>query len=73
MSPVSHPSCTQATNYEHKLKSEFELSEDHLRLAFILPHTIAFEPYVIAFDTMSKLDTYTYSKKARNFLFHCSH
>ena len=49
-----------------KLKSEFHLSEDELKTAFTLPHNVALEPYVKAFQfkilnsilfTNTKLDT----------------
>ena len=33
-----------------KLKSEFHLSEDELKAAFTLPHNVALEPYVKAFQ-----------------------
>ena len=33
-----------------KLKCEFDLSDDELKQAFSLPHSIAFEPYVKAFQ-----------------------
>ena len=36
-------------NYAQKLKLDFNLSNDDLRKAFLLPHSIAFEPYVKAF------------------------
>ena len=37
-------------NYAQKLKLDFNLSNDDLRKAFLLPHSIAFEPYVKAFQ-----------------------
>ena len=32
------------------LKCEFDLSDDELKQAFCLPHSIAFEPYIKAFQ-----------------------
>ena len=37
-------------NYAQKLKLDFNLSNDDLRKAFLLPHSIVFEPYVKAFQ-----------------------
>ena len=37
-------------NYAQKLKLDFNLSNDDLTKAFLLPHSIAFEPYVKAFQ-----------------------
>ena len=37
-------------NYAQKLKLDFNLSNDDFRKAFLLPHSIAFEPYVKAFQ-----------------------
>ena len=46
-------------NHAHKLKLDFNLSNDDLRKGFLLPHSIAFEPYVKVFQfytfTNSKL------------------
>ena len=40
----------QLPNNAHKLKHDFTLSEDDLKLACTLPHTVALEPYVQAFQ-----------------------
>ena len=40
----------QLPNNAHKLKQEFELSEGDLELVYALPHTVALEPYVKAFQ-----------------------
>ena len=37
-------------SYAQKLKLDFNLSNDDLRKALLLPHSIAFEPYVKAFQ-----------------------
>ena len=37
-------------NFAQKLKSDFNLSNEDLKKAFLLPHSIAFEPYVKAFQ-----------------------
>ena len=37
-------------NFAQKLKSDFNLSNEDLIKVFILPHSIAFEPYVKAFQ-----------------------
>ena len=37
-------------NYAQKLKCEFNLSDEELKKAFLLPHSVAFEPYVKAFQ-----------------------
>ena len=37
-------------NYAQKLKLDFNLSNDDLRKVFLLPHSIAFETYVKAFQ-----------------------
>ena len=37
-------------SYVQKLKLDFNLSNDDLRKAFLLPHSIVFEPYVKAFQ-----------------------
>ena len=36
-------------NFAQKLKSDFNLSNEDLKQAFLLPHSIAFEPYVKTF------------------------
>ena len=40
----------QFTNAANNLRSEFHLSTDQLKQVFILPHSVAFEPYVKAFQ-----------------------
>ena len=40
----------QLPNNAYKLKHEFKLSEDDLKLVFTLPHKVALEPYVKAFQ-----------------------
>ena len=48
----------QLPNNAHKLKQEFKLSEDDLELVYTLPHTVALEPYVKAFQyKVFKFDT----------------
>ena len=37
-------------NHAQKLKGEFNLSDEALKKAFCLPHSVAFEPYVQAFQ-----------------------
>ena len=37
-------------NYAQKLKLDFNLSIDDLKKVFLLPHSVAFEPYVKAFQ-----------------------
>ena len=37
-------------NNSQKLKHDFNLSEEELKRVFILPHTVAYEPYVKAFQ-----------------------
>ena len=39
----------QPPNINHKWKSDFNLSDDHLREFFLLPHSVALESYVKAF------------------------
>ena len=40
----------QPLNIIHKRKSDFNLSDDHLREFFLLPHSVALESYVKAFQ-----------------------
>lgn len=40
----------QLPNNAKKLNENFNLTEEELKLAFTLPHTIAYEPYVKAFQ-----------------------
>ena len=40
----------QPPNISHKWKSDFNLSDDHLREFFLLPHSVALESYVKAFQ-----------------------
>jgi hypothetical protein len=40
----------QLPNNAKKLKENFNLTEEELKLAFTLPHTIAYESYVKAFQ-----------------------
>ena len=40
----------QPSNINHKWKSDFNLSDDHLREFFLLPHSVALESYVKAFQ-----------------------
>ena len=40
----------QFPNNAHKLKHKFKLSEDDLKLVYTLPHAVALEPYVKAFQ-----------------------
>ena len=40
----------QFPNAANNLRSEFHLSTDQLKQVFILPHNVAFEPYVKAFQ-----------------------
>ena len=42
-------------NYAQKLKLDFNLSNDDLRKAFLLPHSIAFEPYVKPFNLKNSI------------------
>ena len=41
---------TQPPNITHKWKSDFNLSDDNLREFFLLPHSVALESYVKAFQ-----------------------
>ena len=40
----------QPPNIIHKWKSDFNLSDDHLREFFLLPYSVALESYVKAFQ-----------------------
>ena len=40
----------QSPNINHKWKSDFNLSDDHLREFFLLPHSVALESYAKAFQ-----------------------
>ena len=41
---------SQPPNIVHKWKSDFNISDDLLRESFILPHSVALESYVKAFQ-----------------------
>ena len=41
---------TQPLNIIHKWKRDFNLSDDHLREFFLLPHSVALESYAKAFQ-----------------------
>ena len=66
----------QLPNHAHKLKRDFKLSEDDLKLVYSLPHTVALEPYVKAFQ-YQVLNSILYIEQEpetlHHFFFNCPH